>query len=71
MLKVKYFYVGFEILSAVTMKNAVFCNMTSCSPIEVHTFWRNVLQATACRLLLAGYLLGLVFDPEDEVNTFL
>jgi predicted acyltransferase len=28
------------------------------------------LQATSCRLLLAGYLLGLVFVPEDGDSIF-
>jgi hypothetical protein len=29
--------------------------------------WQN----TACHLLLAGFLLGLLFNPEDGVNMFL
>jgi hypothetical protein len=59
MLKVTQFYVGFEILTAVTMKREVFCDVEPCSPIEVLTFRNNVLPAT----LLAVFLLLVACLP--------
>jgi hypothetical protein len=31
---------------------------------------RNVLQGSACCFLVAGYLLGVLADPEDGGSTF-
>lgn len=39
---------------------SAFWNVTPCNPVEVH--WR---------LLLFGYMLGLLCDPQDRVSTFL
>jgi hypothetical protein len=41
------------------MKGTIFWRVTLCKPVQVHR-----------RLLLVGYLLGLSFDPQDEVGTF-
>jgi hypothetical protein len=46
-----YFYVGFEVFTAVVMKSIIFWDMTPCS-----------LLATC---LLAGSCLNYFFDPED------
>jgi hypothetical protein len=32
--------VGFEVLRAVTMKSTIFCDVTPCSPIAVHSQFR-------------------------------
>jgi hypothetical protein len=43
LLRLQNIHVGSEVLSAVTVKNIIFCAVTPCSPIEVHRrFWRNV-----------------------------
>jgi hypothetical protein len=44
--------VGFEVLTAVAMKSAIFWDITPCSPLLVTCFH-------------SGVLLGLLFDPED------
>jgi hypothetical protein len=51
--------IGFEILMAMTMRRTTIWDMPPC---------RNVSKL---RLLLAGYLLGLLFDPEDGCGTSL
>jgi hypothetical protein len=54
-------YVGFEVLTPVVMKSAVFWDITPCSPLKVNqreSRWQ------------AGILLGLI-DPEDGGDMFL
>jgi hypothetical protein len=46
--------VGFEALTAVTMKSIIFGDVMTCSPVA---------------LLLAGFWLGLLFNPEDGCTT--
>lgn len=36
------YYVGFEILIVVVMKINTIWDVTPCSSLKVHTFWRNV-----------------------------
>jgi hypothetical protein len=50
--------VRFEAVTAVTMKDTVFWNMTPCSLVEV------------C-LLLGGLLIASIANPMDEGRTFL
>jgi hypothetical protein len=47
--------VRFEILVSLTVKQTAFLGVTACKPAEFH----------ACGLLPAGYLLGLLLDPEE------
>jgi hypothetical protein len=56
------------------MQVTIFWDITQCSAIEIHrlfggTFYLH-LQGSY-RLLLAGVLLGLLFDREDGGNTSL
>jgi hypothetical protein len=48
-----YFFVRFEILVAVVMKNSVF--------------W-DIKQSSVCYLPHAGFLPALFFNPEDKVT---
>jgi hypothetical protein len=71
--------VGFQVLTAVVMKIYIFWNITSRIPVKVnprfggtcrlHRKGRRVSQAR--NQCVAGSLLGLPFDPEDESDTFL
>jgi hypothetical protein len=44
-------------------EDSVFWDITTCSPLEV--------SRSACDLLHAGFVLGLVFDTEDGGDVFL
>jgi hypothetical protein len=55
-------YVGFEVLTAVVMKSYIFWDITPCSPFKVNQRF--------CYLLHAGFLLALLFDPEDGDGLF-
>jgi hypothetical protein len=46
-------------LMAVNMKSTIFCDIMQYSSVEVPE------EREACHVLLAGYLLGLLFNPED------
>jgi hypothetical protein len=60
-------YVGFEVLTLVTMKSCVFWDITPCSPN-----WRNVSpQPSAYYLLHGSFLLGVFFSTEDGGDNFL
>jgi hypothetical protein len=50
-------YIKFAVLSAVLLKNAIYCSVTP----------RSENQASAS----AGFLHGLFFEPEDGVNILL
>jgi hypothetical protein len=65
-------FLGFEVLTAVVMKSAIFWDLTLCSPLRVN--WR--VGGTYSLHLLAtcfhtGFLLGLFFYPEDGGDMFL
>jgi hypothetical protein len=51
-------YVGFEVLTAVVMKNSIFWNVT-----PSRKFFLPLVQAT--------FLLGVFFDPLDGSDIFL
>jgi hypothetical protein len=65
------------------MKDSIFWNITPCSPVKVsqrsggrcrlHLQDRRTNQARALLVIClhAGFLLGLIFDPEDEGDMFL
>jgi hypothetical protein len=67
----------------VKKKNSIFCNVTLCSPIEVHRRFseskskRMNKQAAIREALLVAYLLlvsffvGIFFDTENRGITFL
>jgi hypothetical protein len=66
------------------MLSIIFWDVMKCSPVEIHDRFggtyclplqnRRVSQQRVggfvCCLLLAGYVLGLLFDPEDGDSTF-
>jgi hypothetical protein len=62
--------VGFEVLTAVVTKSAVFWNIAQCSPLKVIlrfgvTFQQH-LQALLATCFHALFLPVLFFDPKDE-----
>jgi hypothetical protein len=50
----------YEVLRAMVMKNSIFWDLTACSPLKV-----NRRFGLLC-FLHAGFLLGLLLNPEDE-----
>lgn len=38
-----YCFVGFEVLTAMSMNSAIFCDVTPCSLVAIHTFRSNLL----------------------------
>jgi hypothetical protein len=64
----------FEALAAVAVNGSVFGDITPCSPSKVNRrFGETCLrlqQISACCLLNAGFILGLVLNPEDGCNVF-
>jgi hypothetical protein len=54
----------FEVLRAATMKSTVFWFVTPYSSERPRRF-----GGASCRLLHLGFLIGLVFGPEDGDNT--
>jgi hypothetical protein len=68
-----YVYAGFDALTAMAAKLAVFCDVTPCASVKCTDVLggRTSNQSSACRLLLAVCLLGLLFDPEDVASSFL
>jgi hypothetical protein len=59
--------VGLEIFTAVSMKDIIFWDATPCSLIEVYRGFGGAYSPFL--LLLSGYLLGLIFDPEYGGST--
>jgi hypothetical protein len=57
-------YVGFEVLTAVVMKNTVFWDITPCSRMKV----RAASRATSFHSCI---LLGSLLDPEDGGDVIL
>jgi hypothetical protein len=57
---------------------SVFFDITPCSPVkynlrfgEIYRLDLQVEASSACRLLLIGFLLALLFDTEDRDDSFL
>jgi hypothetical protein len=40
-------FIGFEVLTAVTMKITIFWDVKQCSFVKVQTFWRNILHPSS------------------------
>jgi hypothetical protein len=40
-------FIGFEVLTAVTMKITIFWDAIQCSLVKVQTFWRNILHPSS------------------------
>jgi hypothetical protein len=76
-------HVGFEVLTAVVMKNSIFWDTAPCSPLKVsrcfegrcrlHFQGRRISQARNQHdsRWQAGLLLGLLFELEDGSDMFL
>jgi hypothetical protein len=79
-------YVAFEVLTAVVVKGKIFWDITLCSPLSVNGrfggTYRFYLQGRKNKFskkpeqkhvsnFYAGFLLNLIFDPEDGGNIFL
>jgi hypothetical protein len=51
------------------MKSSIYLDTTPCRPVKVNLRFRGIyclhLQGSACCLLHAGFILLLVFEPED------
>jgi hypothetical protein len=86
MLGSSFYYVGFEVLTAMIMKSSIFWNVTPSSPLKVnlhsggtchfHLQGRRISQARnqqsfACTCLHADFLLGLFFSSEGGGDMFL
>jgi hypothetical protein len=69
-LKFKFNEVGLTVFTMVVMKNSVLWDISLCSLLKVNRHFREHITS-ACRLLHAGFLLGLFFDPEDGGDMFL
>jgi hypothetical protein len=73
-------YVGFEVLTAVVMKNIIFWDITPCNHLKVnrlfggtyrlHLQGRKISRARAllATCFQADFLLDLFLDPEDGGN---
>jgi hypothetical protein len=58
--RIRLFYVGFEVFTAVVMKSTIFWDITLCSPLSVNRrFGRTQPPSSA------------IFDPEDGGDMFL
>jgi hypothetical protein len=72
-------YLGFEVLTAVDVNSSMFRDMTPSSPLEADRHFGGTCRfhlqgrriSSACYLIQAGFLLGLVFDPEVGDDMFL
>jgi hypothetical protein len=57
-----------KLVQECSMKITIFWNVMPCRLVDVHwCFGAN--KASACLLPYAGYLLGLLFNPEDGNST--
>jgi hypothetical protein len=55
-------FIGFGVLTAVTIKGTVFWVVKPCILLEDS---EEHIASNFCHLFSAGILLSLVFDPED------
>jgi hypothetical protein len=62
--------VGFEVFTAVIMKGSLFLDTAQCCPMKVNRRCGGT-STSACCLLHSGFLLDLLFNPEDRGNIFL
>jgi hypothetical protein len=58
MSSVFFNYVGFEVITVVVMKSAIFWDIMPCSLLKVN-------QALPAASFHSGFLLGLFLNPED------
>jgi hypothetical protein len=67
-------WVGFEVLTSVVMKSAVFWDITQCNPLKVNRRFGGTSRFYLLGRRISfhgGFLFGLFFDPEDGDNMFL
>jgi hypothetical protein len=61
-------HVGFEVLTAVVMKSAIFWDKTPCSPLKVNRCFRGTYRVKTLSVLAACFHNNLLLDllyPED------
>jgi hypothetical protein len=71
-----FFYVGFEVFTAVVMESTIFWDTTPRSLLSVKTFRRNIYPPSSgsknnLTCFHGGFLLSLFFGPEDGDDMFL
>jgi hypothetical protein len=64
-LQTTFFYVGFEVLTEVVMKSAIFWVITPCSPLKINRRFRGTYRLhlqgrTTGHLLSRWYLARLI-----------
>jgi hypothetical protein len=62
-------HIGFEVLTAVTMKSAIFGDLIPRRPLKLTDVSEEYIASiviSLCCLLLAGCFLSLLFEPDDE-----
>jgi hypothetical protein len=78
-------FVGFKVLTAVVVKSSIYWDIMACSLLKVNDVPENYAASTfrvaeetkkpalcsPCYLAHAGFLLGLLFEPEDGNYIFL
>jgi hypothetical protein len=64
----KILFVGFDVLTAVTLESYIVWDIGHCTPVKFNL--HSEADPVSC-LVHAGLLLRLVFDPEDRGNMFL
>jgi hypothetical protein len=61
--------VKFEVLAVVFMKSSIFWDITPCGLLKVNQCFREThrlhVQAVLATHFHAGFLLGILFGPED------
>jgi hypothetical protein len=62
---------GFEVLTAVVIKSPIFWDIGPSNLLKIDRPFGGTYPLLSCYLLHAGFLLGLLFEPEDVGDMFL